>query len=81
MRDSRSTGGRALPRWIWAAFLAVYAVAVPWYAADDFTEPRLWAFPAWAALSVAGGIALAILNAYVYLKVWPTTDNENGDGS
>ncbi len=66
-----------VPPWVWIVFTLIYLITVPWYLSRDWIDPTFWAFPAWSAVMVAGTIALAAFNAYVFLRHWPD-DNEDG---
>lgn len=65
-----------LPRMVWVAFGLIYLITIPWYLPRDWIDPTLWAFPAWSLVMVGGAIGLAAFTAYVFLRLWPETDEE-----
>lgn len=65
--------GRA---WIWAVYLVLFALSVPWYLpADD--APALWlGLPYWVVLSVLAIVGIACFTAWVLLRYWPLDDED-----
>ncbi len=72
---------------IWAAYAALFAVAIPWYwrllpgGGDWF-----WlGLPVWAVVSVAGSAAISALTAWLLRSRWPgeedDSDNDANVGS
>ena len=57
-------------RWVWAVYLALYAVAIPWYWPADFHGPAVLGFPAWVAVSLLAAFALAVWTAVVIQRTW-----------
>lgn len=71
-----------IPAWVWIGFAVLMALCVPWYVpAGGMIEPRIWAFPLWGWVVVGGCVLLAAYTAFVYLKVWKSTDGEDGSGA
>jgi hypothetical protein len=63
-----------------ALWLAIaYLVAVPWYAPRDWIDPTLWALPAWAVVSIAGSVLLALATARALAAPWPGDESADAD--
>ena len=79
------TGPRTgLPLWVWAVFLVLLALCVPWYVpAGGMIKPIYWAFPLWGWLMVGAYVLLGVFGCFVYLKLWPqdpdADDASSGD--
>lgn len=65
---------RRLPSWVWIVFAAILAGCVPWYVKD--VQPALGGFPLWGAVVMGFAVLLALFTAFVYLKVWPSDEDE-----
>lgn len=64
--------------WIWAVYLVLFALSVPWYLPADET-PSLWlGLPYWVVLSVLVIAAIACFTAWNLYRYWPL-DDEDGD--
>ena len=59
-----------LPRWIWPVYVFFLVLLVPWYIPSDSLQGRVWAFPVWAFIILAGAIGMAAFTAYVFLRLW-----------
>jgi hypothetical protein len=57
--------------WIWLAYAALLAVAIPWYfPASDAPEPIWLGFPRWVTVSFGATVAMAIFTAWVIGRYW-----------
>jgi hypothetical protein len=57
-------------RWIWAIYLLLLAVAIPWYWPPGFRGPLIVGFPLWALVTVASVFLAAIWTAFVIGRYW-----------
>lgn len=69
---SRSRPGtRHFPRWIWAVYLLLFGLSVPWYWPAD-TPLRLWlGLPHWVVVSLGATLGVAVFTALVVHRLWP----------
>ena len=68
---------------VWLAYLAFFAIGVPWYWPKDDVRLVL-GFPLWAFVSFLSCVAIASLTAWLFLFRWPENEDaeiEEGDGS
>jgi hypothetical protein len=63
-------------RWIWFVYLALYAVAIPWYWPEGYIGPLVMGFPLWVATTLLAIVALAGWTAYVIHRFWRSEDEE-----
>jgi hypothetical protein len=82
MSDRVSESVRLYRSWrIWAAYAALFAVAIPWYwrllpgGGDWFW----WGLPVWAVVSVAGSAAISALTAWLLRIRWPGEQDDSGN--
>jgi hypothetical protein len=62
---------RGFPLWVWAVYLAFFALSVPWYLPADAT-PALWfGMPFWVVLSLLAVGAIACFTLFVIRRYWP----------
>lgn len=66
---------RRLPFWVWIVFVAILSGCVPWYL--QAVDPAFGGFPLWGAVVMGFAVLLAVFTAYVYLKVWPSDEDES----
>ena len=59
-----------LPSWVWIVYLFFLALLVPWYIPSDSLQARVWAFPVWGLIILAGAMAMAAFTAFVFLRLW-----------
>lgn len=60
---------RAQP-WIWAVYVALFGVSVPWYLPAD-GPLRLWfGLPHWVVISVATSLGVALFTVFVVTRYW-----------
>ena len=71
-RASNSTVKRqGFPLWVWAVYLALFALSVPWYLPADET-PALWlGMPYWVVLSLTAVAGVAVFTLFVIRRYWP----------
>jgi len=68
-------------RWIWLVYLALYAVAIPWYWPDEYVGPIVLGFPLWVATTLLAILALAIWTTFVIHRFWLVDDEgDQADG-
>ncbi len=61
-------------RWIWWVYLALYAVALPWYWPAGYRGPLVLGFPLWVAVTLAAIALLAAWTAWVIHRYWQVDD-------
>ena len=67
--------------WIWAVYVFLFAVSVPWYLPPG-SPARLWlGLPHWVVLSLLAYLAVAVFTAYVVARYWsvPPADEDADD--
>jgi hypothetical protein len=74
--DDRPASGARIPPAVWVVFTLIYLIIVPWYMPRDWIDPTLWAFPRWSLVTIGACAALAAFNAYVFLRLWPSGDDD-----
>lgn len=63
--------------WIWAVYLVLFALSVPWYLPADET-PALWlGLPHWVVLSVLAIVAIACFTAWNLHRHWPLDNDDD----
>ena len=71
-----ATRKRGLPAWVWAVYLLLFALSVPWYLPDS-DSPALWlGLPYWVVLSLLACLGLSGFTAFVILRYWPEHEEE-----
>lgn len=56
--------------WIWAVYLLLFAVSVPWYLPAG-SPARLWfGLPHWVVLSLAACLGVAVFTVWVLSRHW-----------
>lgn len=81
--SSSTPSSRPLSRraWIWAVYVALFALSIPWYLPADET-PALWlGLPYWVVLSLLACIAIACFTAFVVGRCWPDGETDDEDPS
>lgn len=63
-REPRQVG------WLWLVYLALYAVAVPWYWPEGYRGPLVLGFPLWVFVSLGAALCLAAFTAWVIYRYW-----------
>lgn len=54
--------------WIWAVYVALFSLSIPWYAPDSNV---LWlGFPYWVVLSLGATFGAAIFTLFVIRNFW-----------
>jgi hypothetical protein len=61
-------------RWIWLVYLALYAVAIPWYWPAGYRGPLLLGFPLWVAVTLTAVATLAAWTVWVIHRYWQVDD-------
>ena len=67
--------------WIWAVYVFLFAVSVPWYLPPG-SPARLWfGLPHWVVISLLAYLAVAVFTAYVVARYWsvPPADEDADD--
>ena len=60
--------------WIWAVYLVLFVLSVPWYLPTTPT-PALWfGLPYWVLISLAATVSIAGFTAFVVHRYWPRED-------
>ncbi|MBS7281327.1 MAG: hypothetical protein KIH09_16035 [Candidatus Freyarchaeota archaeon] len=54
--------------WIWAVFVIIYLLAVPWYFPTGYVGPIIFGFPLWALIVFLDTITLALWVTFVLRK-------------
>ena len=63
--------------WVWAVYVALFALSIPWYLPADQT-PALWlGMPYWVVLSLAACVAIACFTAFVVGRCWPDDEADS----
>ena len=68
--------------WIWAGYVFLFAVSVPWYLPAG-SPAILWlGLPHWVVLSLSAYLAVAVFTACVVSRYWsvPPAGDEADDG-
>ena len=76
--SSTTPSSRPLSRraWVWAVYVALFALSIPWYLPADET-PALWlGLPYWVVLSLLACVAIACFTAFVVARCWPDDGTE-----
>ena len=63
-REPRQVG------WLWWVYLALYAIAVPWYWPAGYRGSLILGFPLWVLVSLGAAVALAVFTAWVIYRYW-----------
>jgi len=62
--------------WIWATYVGLFALSIPWYLPADDT-PALWlGLPYWVVISLAACLAIAVFTPFAIRRLWI---DETGD--
>lgn len=65
--------------WIWAVYVLLFAVSVPWYL-PPCSPPRLWfGLPHWVVISLLAYLAVAVFTAYVVARHWSVPAGDEAD--
>ncbi len=57
--------------WVWAVYVLLFALSVPWYLPAG-GPLRLWfGLPHWVVLSLSACLAVALFTVYVVARHWP----------
>ncbi len=67
--------------WIWAVYVLLFAVSVPWYLPPG-SPARLWlGLPHWVVISLLAYLAIAVFTAFVVTRYWrvPPADGDADD--
>jgi len=62
--------------WIWLVYLALYALAIPWYWPAGYRGPLISGFPLWVAVSLAAILVLAGWTVWVIHQFWRGIEEE-----
>lgn len=65
-----------LPSRVWLVYLALFAIGIPWYWAED-DDRLVLGFPLWALVSFLSCVAIASLTAWLFLFRWPEDETED----
>ena len=85
--DNLDAGLRQVPLeprsriWIWAVYVLLFAVSVPWYLPPG-SPARLWfGLPHWVVVSLVAYLAVAVFTAWVVARYWsvPAADEDPDD--
>ena len=69
------SAGSFLSWWVWFVYAVLFAVAIPWYWPDD--DARLFlGIPLWAAVSIGVSFLISCYTAWLLLRYWPETPDE-----
>lgn len=62
-------------RWVWAVYVCLFAVSVPWYLPAG--EPlRVWfGLPHWVVISLVAYLGVALFTVWVVRHCWPEPDD------
>ena len=61
--------------WVWAVYVLLFALSVPWYVPAG-GPLRLWfGLPHWVVLSLAACLAVAVFTVYVVARHWSAPDD------
>ena len=63
-REPRKVG------WVWIVYLALYALAIPWYWPEGYRGPLIGGLPLWVAVTLLSVLLLAAWTAWVILRYW-----------
>ena len=75
--NPEQTRSMARRPWIWAVYVALFALSIPWYLPAD-ASPALWlGLPYWVVLSLAACLAVACFTAFVIQRYWPDDEPED----
>lgn len=56
--------------WIWLVYLALFALAVPWYLPAITAERYLLGLPLWVTVSLGASVLIALFTVYVIQSFW-----------
>ena len=59
--------------WVWATYIVLFAIAIPWYWPER-EWPVVLGMPVWAAVSVGTSLVISIFTAWLLLFHWPEPD-------
>ena len=66
--------------WVWAVYVLLFALSVPWYVPAG-GPLRLWfGLPHWVVLSLAACLAVAVFTVYVVACHWSAPDDTRAPG-
>ncbi len=58
------------PRWIWAVYVALFALSIPWYIPEIHPLPIWLGVPYWVVICLVASLAIACFTAYVVHRYW-----------
>ena len=56
--------------WVWLVYLALFAIAIPWYWPAGYRGPLVAGIPLWAATSIASVSMMAIWTVWIIHRYW-----------
>ena len=69
--------------WIWAVYVLLFVVSVPWYLPRTSTLHLWFGLPHWVAISLAASLSIAVFTAWVIRHYWsePESDKKSPNES
>lgn len=66
-------------RWFLPAVVLILTVSVPWYLPPSVGARLAAGLPVWTWITIACGLALAVVTAFASLRLWRDAADEDGD--
>ena len=67
--------------WIWVVYVALFAVAIPWYLPQSAQATTWVGFPLWVTISLGATFAIALFTVFVIRRYWGDDENNTENQS
>ncbi len=62
------------PKWIWAVYLILFVLSIPWYLPDKLEMQLVMGLPAWLVACILAICCMALFTSWIIGRYWKEGD-------